>query len=79
MNSIERLQEYMNDIAQEAPAIQGADPKPDVWPTKGDIAIRNLELRYPSRPEYAVLRDLSLDIKPGEKVGIVGRTGEYTI
>ncbi|KAI8915218.1 P-loop containing nucleoside triphosphate hydrolase protein [Powellomyces hirtus] len=75
MNSIERLEEYAVDIAEEAPAYQANDPAPGVWPTAGAIDISHLELRYPSRPDHAVIQDLSLSVKPGEKVGIVGRTG----
>ncbi|KAJ1340359.1 hypothetical protein BSLG_005001 [Batrachochytrium salamandrivorans] len=45
------------------------------WPTSGAISFKNLEIRYESRPDFAVIKNLSLDIQPGEKVGIVGRTG----
>ncbi|KAI8817409.1 P-loop containing nucleoside triphosphate hydrolase protein [Fimicolochytrium jonesii] len=75
MNSIERLAEYAQDLPQEPPAIMPKDPDAAEWPTVGAIAFKNLELRYPSRPDHAVLRDLSLTIKPGEKIGIIGRTG----
>ncbi|KAI8803437.1 P-loop containing nucleoside triphosphate hydrolase protein [Cladochytrium replicatum] len=45
-----------------------------VWPDKGQILIQNLNLRY--APELPlVLRDVSLKIDGGEKIGIVGRTG----
>jgi ABC-type multidrug transport system fused ATPase/permease subunit len=47
---------------------------PTEWPTAGRIEIKDLELCY--RPELPpVLKGISLDIKAGEKIGIVGRTG----
>src|SRR5260370_38611028 len=39
---------------------------------RGDIEIRNLTYAYDSHP---VLRDISLNIRHGETVGIVGPTG----
>lgn len=41
---------------------------------KGEIAFKNVSLRYESAKRYA-LNDLSFQIKPGEKVALVGRSG----
>jgi ABC-type multidrug transport system fused ATPase/permease subunit len=44
------------------------------WPTSGAIELKSVSLRY--RPDTPlVLRDLSVSIRGGEHVGIVGRTG----
>ena len=44
------------------------------WPEKGEIAFKDVELKY--RPNTdVVLRKLTVTASPGEKVGIVGRTG----
>lgn len=40
----------------------------------GEIEFRNVWFRYPDSEEY-VIKDLSLTIKPGQNVAIVGRTG----
>ncbi|KAL2917476.1 hypothetical protein HK105_203142 [Polyrhizophydium stewartii] len=74
-NAVERLNHYAFDLPTEAAREQPADPKDGAWPTAGAVAIHGLEIRYPSRPDHAVIQDLSLDIRPGEKVGVVGRTG----
>ncbi|KAL2911711.1 hypothetical protein HK105_208812 [Polyrhizophydium stewartii] len=74
-NSVERLNHYANDLPAEAARELPADPKDGAWPTAGAVAISSLEIRYPSRPDHAVIQDLSLDIQPREKVGVVGRTG----
>ncbi|EGF77382.1 hypothetical protein BATDEDRAFT_20822 [Batrachochytrium dendrobatidis JAM81] len=75
MNAVERLDVYGNDLPQEAPRSYDTDPASDSWPTKGAITIKNLEIRYESRPDFAVIKNLSLNIRPGEKIGVVGRTG----
>lgn len=44
------------------------------WPNKGEIEFKKVVLRY--RPDTdIVLNQLTFHAKPGEKIGIVGRTG----
>lgn len=46
----------------------------DQWPERGAMEFKNVSLKY--RPDTAtVLHDLSFKVRPGEKVGVVGRTG----
>ncbi|KAJ3258831.1 hypothetical protein HK103_003213 [Boothiomyces macroporosus] len=73
MNAVERLMHYCKNLPKEKAAVLPCDPT--VWPTKGKIELKNLELRYPSRPDYPVVKNLSATINPGEKIGVVGRTG----
>jgi ATP-binding cassette, subfamily C (CFTR/MRP), member 1 len=47
---------------------------PAEWPEKGGIRFENVQMAYREGLPN-VLKGLSLDIMPGEKVGIVGRTG----
>jgi ABC-type bacteriocin/lantibiotic exporter with double-glycine peptidase domain len=62
----------MLDIDQEK---KGQPRHPDAnWPATGAITAKNVKLRYRKDTEL-VLRGLNLNIKGGEKVGIVGRTG----
>jgi ATP-binding cassette subfamily B (MDR/TAP) protein 1 len=42
---------------------------------KGKIEFRKVTFAFPSRPDRDVLKDISLVIKPGESVAIVGPTG----
>jgi len=72
MFAMEKVLEYVTEPPQE----KDLDlPKaPENWPTQGSITIKDLSLRY--RPELPnVLKDLDINIKGHEKVGIVGRTG----
>ncbi|KAI9501300.1 P-loop containing nucleoside triphosphate hydrolase protein [Coemansia spiralis] len=73
MNSVERIRQYLS-IEQEA-ALEselGHEP-PASWPTKGDLQIENLVAEY--MPGVPVLHSISLSVKHGEKIGVVGRTG----
>ena len=83
MNSVERSQYYAESIAQEKPAVLANDqrliggdhPTPaSSWPSAGRVSFVHLSMRY--RPNLPlILSDISLDIRGGERVGIVGRTG----
>ena len=74
-NSVERLVVYCNDLPQEKAAILPSDPDDSKWPTVGKISFNDISLSYPSRPDIMILKNISVDIKPGEKVGVIGRTG----
>ncbi|KAJ2387777.1 hypothetical protein H4S02_003196 [Coemansia sp. RSA 2611] len=41
----------------------------------GEISFRNIHFSYPSRPDVPILKGFSLDIKPGQKVALVGESG----
>ena len=56
------------------PSVRDADTVTDPGALSGDIALRGLTFRYPGA-EYDALTDLTFDIRAGEHVGIVGRTG----
>ncbi|KAJ2518960.1 Multidrug resistance-associated protein 1, partial [Coemansia sp. RSA 1939] len=47
---------------------------PASWPSSGKIEFCNFSMKYNDDLEYA-LKNISLTISPGDKVGIVGRTG----
>jgi ABC-type multidrug transport system fused ATPase/permease subunit len=72
MTSIERIVEYTK-IPSE-PLDEGDDIADDTWPQNGEITLKEVSLSYDKNlPD--VLKSISLHIRPGEKVGIVGRTG----
>ncbi|SDR34519.1 ATP-binding cassette, subfamily B, HlyB/CyaB [Rhizobiales bacterium GAS113] len=67
--SVERLGDILNAPMEQVPRQLQSLP-----PIKGAIELRNITFRYKAgAPD--VLRDLSLSIKPGEVVGIVGPSG----
>ncbi|XP_068992206.1 probable multidrug resistance-associated protein lethal(2)03659 isoform X2 [Neodiprion pinetum] len=53
---------------------QPPPPPPQDWPSYGCIRLIDVYMRY-VEDEAPVLKGLNLVIRPGEKVGIVGRTG----
>lgn len=46
----------------------------DDWLTKGELQFKDFTCRY--RPELnPALNEINLKIKPGRKIGVIGRTG----
>ncbi len=73
MNSVERIKEYQ-DVEQEAKAVIPEARPPGNWPGQGAIQFINYSTRYRSDLE-SVLKNVTFSVNPGERVGIVGRTG----
>ena len=58
---------------EAAHEISESKPHPE-WPETGAIEFKDLEMRYrPGLPN--ILHGISISIRGGEKIGIVGRTG----
>ncbi|KAJ3230012.1 Multidrug resistance-associated protein 1 [Chytriomyces hyalinus] len=74
MVSVERLMEYA-ELPVEGQYILPSDPSMTEWPSAGCIEFKSVSAFYKSQPSMPALRDLSVSIKAGEKVCIVGRTG----
>lgn len=72
LSSAERLIHYQEELEQEAPAEIAATAPPESWPSHGAVKFDNIVMAYrPGLPN--VLKGLSVEIRGGEKVGVVGR------
>ncbi|KAJ3329682.1 hypothetical protein HDU93_000836 [Gonapodya sp. JEL0774] len=72
MVSVERVIEY-TALPEEPPLITDHRP-PGNWPDKGKIEIANMSLTYPVT-KSTVLKNITVNFEPSEKIGLVGRTG----
>ena len=71
-NSLERIHSYVNLEQEQEPAVPHTLPA--AWPTSGSLRVEDLSARY-SLDGPRVLHELNFEVKSGERVGIVGRTG----
>lgn len=72
MNSTERVHYYGTQLEEEAPLHLG-DVRPS-WPEKGEIVFDDVQMRYRENLPL-VLKGLTMHVKAGERIGVVGRTG----
>jgi ATP-binding cassette subfamily B protein len=73
LGATHRVRELLDEKPEES-----APPAPPPAPARrlvGDVAFENVAFRYPSRPEVAVLRDVTLAARAGERVALVGASG----
>ncbi|TFK50633.1 P-loop containing nucleoside triphosphate hydrolase protein, partial [Heliocybe sulcata] len=77
LNSVERVVEYL-DLPQEPPAVIESNRPPAYWPSSSNqnalISVEDLVIKYsPELPP--VLHGVSFQLRPRERVGLLGRTG----
>uniref|UniRef100_A0A8C4ZAE5 ABC-type glutathione-S-conjugate transporter n=1 Tax=Gadus morhua TaxID=8049 RepID=A0A8C4ZAE5_GADMO len=71
--AVERVKEY-SETKTEAPWVVEDKRPPSDWPPQGNVEFRDYSVRYREGLDL-VLKNLTLSVQGGEKVGIVGRTG----
>lgn len=69
LGAITRIRQYTSETPREK---EGTDEPPPQWPSRGAVSISQLSAKF---GEHTVLDAIDLDINPGEKVAICGRTG----
>ncbi|CAN6270978.1 unnamed protein product [Urochloa humidicola] len=73
MVAVERVHQYSTLPSEAEWQVADCLPSPN-WPSRGDIDVRDLKVRYRENTPL-ILRGITVSIKSGEKIGVVGRTG----
>ncbi|XP_060068351.1 multidrug resistance-associated protein 1-like [Ylistrum balloti] len=71
--SVERVKEY-SELQHEVTLVYKSHRPSLLWPAKGEVKFHKYSTRYRQGLDL-VLKNIDVVIQPGEKVGIVGRTG----
>ncbi len=67
-----RLSELLNAEPDIHPP---ANPAIFPSPSQGRLAFEHVSFRYPTRPEFLALDDVTLTVEPGEMIAVVGPSG----
>lgn len=70
MGGTERIREILKETSEIHVPSLVSRPK-----IHGHIVFDDVSFEYPSRPEMAVLKGIDIDIRPGEKIALVGQSG----
>ena len=61
------------ELIEEQPQSPEAENAPEITDAKGNVSLKDVEFSYV--PEKKLIEGLSLDVKPGQRIAIVGPTG----
>lgn len=77
LGAADRILDILEDESSEGENIKGQsnNEQTNKLALKGNIQYSNVQFAYPTRPDVPVLKDLSLNIKPGQKIALVGSSG----
>ena len=73
LGATHRVRELLRE--EPEPVAPRADTHGSEERLRGEIVFEHVAFRYPSRPEVQVLRDICLNIEPGQRVALVGPSG----
>ncbi|KAF5567149.1 multidrug resistance-associated [Fusarium phyllophilum] len=73
LGAIARIRMFCSSAPNEPKSNEDNEPG-ELWPRQGSLEVKNLDVQYEQTTE-PVLRGLSFSIKPGQKLGLCGRSG----
>ncbi|XP_026870980.1 ATP-binding cassette sub-family C member 8 isoform X2 [Electrophorus electricus] len=74
LGAVKRINSLLKTEPENYEGLLSASQVPEGWPQRGEIQIQNLSVRYDSSLK-PVLKHVNAHVRPGQKVGICGRTG----
>ncbi|XP_005998910.1 LOW QUALITY PROTEIN: ATP-binding cassette sub-family C member 9 [Latimeria chalumnae] len=74
MGAVKKVNSFLSTESENYEGTMDPSQIPEDWPQHGEIKIQNLCVRYDTSLK-PVLKHVTAYIKPGQKVGICGRTG----
>ncbi len=67
--------ERILEILEEPSEVNAVESLPLFVPVHGHVQFDDVRFSYPSRPDIAVLKGISLDVAAGRKIALVGQSG----
>lgn len=79
IGAVSRIKQFTEDVQDEN--LPGENQSvPENWPAHGSVEIRSISAAYGEGARmHKALDGVTISVKAGEKIGIVGRTGRYAM
>jgi ABC transporter fused permease/ATP-binding protein len=75
VGATQRVRELLREPVETGHDARSANTTPLPARLRGEVSFEAVNFRYPARPEVAVLHDITLTARPGERVALVGPSG----
>ncbi len=75
VGATQRVRELLREPVEVGHDTVAAQAAPLPARLRGEVAFEAVSFRYPARPEVAVLHDITLAARPGERIALVGPSG----
>jgi ATP-binding cassette subfamily B protein len=76
VGATQRVRELLREPSEDVHRLDDVIPNTGLpIRLRGEVSFNQVGFRYPARPEVAVLRELSLNALPGERIALVGPSG----
>ncbi len=75
LGGTERIREILNTAGEFDIDTELEQPQISPLDLTGHIKYENVEFSYPARPDLPVLKSINLEVKPGQKIALVGQSG----
>jgi ABC transporter fused permease/ATP-binding protein len=75
VGATQRVRELLREPVETGHDACSANTTPLPARLRGEVSFEAVNFRYPARPEVAVLHDITLTARPGERVALVGPSG----
>lgn len=73
LGATQRVRELLQE--EPEPVSINNDPLFDQYKLSGEVTLKHVAFRYPSRPEVEVLKDVNIHAERGQQIAIVGPSG----
>jgi ABC-type multidrug transport system fused ATPase/permease subunit len=78
LGAVARIKNFGEETPDERLPGETEQP-PTNWPSRGQIEMKSVSVSYGDDLDTKALNNVDLEIKAGQKVGVVGRTGRHVI
>ncbi len=75
VGATQRVRELLREPTEIGSDVSAVNAPPLPARLRGEVSFEAVNFRYPARPEVAVLRDITLAARPGERIALVGPSG----
>ncbi len=73
LGATQRVRELLRSEPEAVHIIQ--EPLQEQYKITGQVSIHHVAFAYPPRPEMQVLKDINIQVEPGQRIAVVGQSG----